>query len=197
MISGYEAFTIYQSIKLHFTSANYDYFKYSGKSKISIESFENRRDKYHFYKLSRRLKSKNELVDFIVANFVMNENTWVGNLLEEQSDIHYRQRQRVIQSLSYVFENDLRRIFDGVDDPNDVLQSENGDYPKLLTLAVRKEIEIETLCILNRMLNFFPMWERKITDTVRWPLFKMKVLKYTPFLPKDDTKYKMMIKKVI
>ncbi len=49
MISGYEAFGLYQALKLHFTTDSYDYFKYGGKTNISVTEFENRKDNYHFY----------------------------------------------------------------------------------------------------------------------------------------------------
>lgn len=196
-ITGYEAFVLYQSIKLHFTTDSYDFFKYGGKSRISIDAFENRKDKYHFYKLSRRLTNRDDLIMFLVANFVNNDNIWIGDLLTEESETIYRQRQRVIQSLSYIYENDCRKIFDGVDKPNDILQSEDGDYPKLLTMALRKEIEIETLCLLNKILNFMPVWSNKITDTIRWPTYQRKVEKYAAFIQADTVKYKLILKKVI
>jgi hypothetical protein len=113
-ITGYEAFVLYQSIKLHFTTDSYDFFKYGGKSRISIDAFENRKDKYHFYKLSRRLTNRDDLIMFLVANFVNNDNIWIGDLLTEESETIYRQRLRVIQGLSYIYENDCRKIFDGV-----------------------------------------------------------------------------------
>ena len=86
MITGYEAFGIFQALKLHFTSDSYDFFKYHGKSKISVEAFELRKDKYHFYKLSRRLPNREELILFIVANLLHNDNLWVGDLLTEESE---------------------------------------------------------------------------------------------------------------
>lgn len=196
-MTGYETFGLYQSLKLHFTTDSYDYFKYGGKSKISVDAFENRKDKYYFYKLSRRLQSKDEMVNFIVAQFVNDENVWVGNMLEEQSDTIYRQRQKVIQSLGYTFENDCRSLFDGLDNPNAILQSESGDYPALLTKSLRKEIEIESLCILNRLLNFVPMWTNKIADTIRWPEYRRKILKYSPFIEFDETKFKLILKRIL
>lgn len=197
MITGYEAFGLYQAIKLHFTTDSYDFFKYGGKSRISVDAFDNRKDKYYFHKLSRRLSNRDDLIMFLVANFIEDDKCWVGNLLSEESETIYRQRQRVLQSMSYIFENDCRKIFDGVSNPNAVLQSESGDYPELLKRALRKEIEIESLIIMNSILGFFPMWNRKISDTVRWPEFYRKVTKYAAFLPKDVVKYKLIMKKVL
>jgi hypothetical protein len=197
MITGYESFSLYQALKLHFTTKSYDFFKYGGKSKISVEAFENRKDKYYFYKLSRRLQTKEELIDFLVANFVHDENCWVGNLLDEQSESVYRQRQKVMQSLSYTFQNDCEKIFQNVSNPNEILQSDDGDYPKLLINALQKNISIETLCILNDILNFIPMWDKKISDTIRWPDYKRKIQKYSPFLQYDKTKFKFLLKRVV
>jgi hypothetical protein len=196
-MTGYETFSFYQSIKLHFTSPTYDFFKYGGKIKISVDAFENRKDKYYFYKLSRRLQSKDELVEFLVANFIHDENCWVGNLLDDQSENIYRERQKVKQSLAYKFQNDCEKIFKEISNPNEVLQSIDGDYPKLLTMTLQKQIEIETFCILNDILKFIPMWDKKISDTIRWPDFKRKVLKYSKFLKYDQTKFKIILKKVI
>ena len=196
MMTGYEAFSIYNGLKLHFTQKSYDYLKYNGKSNISVVTFENRKDKFHFYKLSRKHQIKDDYINFLVANLLEDSKVWVGTLLSEECDIIYRQRQKVIQSMSYTFENECRDLFSDYKNPNDVLVT-NGDYPVLLTKALRKEISPETLIILNRILNFLPMWNKKITDTIRWPDYEMKLTKYASFLMLDDVKYKLILKKVI
>ena len=195
-MTGYEAFGIYQALKLHFTTDSYDFFKYNGKTNVSVTAFENRKDKYHFYKLSRKYTNKEDLINFIVANLVEDETAWVGNLLTEEADNNFRKRQKVIQSLSYTFENDCKDLFDDCKEPNELL-STNGDYPILLTKTLQKDIQIETLCLLNQILNFLPMWNKKITDTIRWPEYRRKLLKYASFLPKDSVKYKLILRKII
>ncbi len=44
-MTGYETFALYNSLKLHFSKESFDFFKYGGKSKISVNAFENRKDK--------------------------------------------------------------------------------------------------------------------------------------------------------
>ncbi len=195
-MTGYEAFGIYQALKLHFTTDSYDFFKYNGKTNVSVTAFENRKDKYHFYKLSRKYTNKEDLINFIVANLVEDETAWVGNLLTEEADNNFRKRQKVIQSLSYTFENDCKDLFDDCKEPNELL-STNGDYPILLTKTLQKDIQIENMCLLNQILNFLPMWNKKITDTIRWPEYRRKLLKYASFLPKDSVKYKLILKGLI
>jgi hypothetical protein len=196
MMTGYEAFSIYNGLKLHFTQKSYDYLKYNGKSNVSVVSFENRKDKYFFYKLSRKHPIKDDYINFLVANLLEDSKVWVGTLLGEECEVIYRQRQKVIQSLSYTFENECKNLFSDYKNPNDVLET-NGDYPILLTKALRKEISPETLIILNRILNFLPMWNKRISDTIRWPDYEMKLTKYAVFLMLDDVKYKLILKKVI
>jgi hypothetical protein len=195
-MTGYETFGLYQALKLHFTQESYDFFKYNGKTNISVTTFENRKDKYHFYKLSRRLAQKEDMIDFIVANLVEDEKTWVGSLLMEESEVNYRKHQKVIQSISYTFENDCQKLFDGIKNPNDVLMTD-GDYPVLLKKGLQKSVNIESVCLLNNMLGFVPMWSKKIADTIHWPNYRMKLLKYSAFIPKDDVKYKLILKKVL
>jgi len=195
-MTGYEAFGIYQSLKLHFTQESYDFFKYNGKTNVSVNAFENRKDKYHFYKLSRKYTNKEDLTDFIVANLLVSDRLWVGDLLSEDADVRYKSRQKVIQSLSYVFENDCRTLFEGRN-ANDILKVDDGDYPVLLRKALRHEISIETICLLNKIINFIPKWDKQISDTIRWPDYRKKLVKYASFLPQDIVKYKLLLKKVI
>ena len=196
-MTGYEAFGLYESLKLHFAKDSYDFFKYNGKTNISITAFENRKDKYHFYKLSRKFSNRDELISFIVANLIEKDNLWVGDLLGEEADIRYRNRQKVLQALSYEFTGDLNNLFDEVTDPNDLIRVNGGDYPKLLTKTLQKEIKIETLCIMAKILGFLPMWNKKISDTIRWPELSRKITKYTAFLPQDMIKYQLILKKKI
>jgi len=195
-MTGYEAFGLYESLKLHFSKDSYDFFKYNGKTNISVTSFENRKDKYHFYKLSRKYQTKDEYVNFLVANLFENGKSWAGDLLQEEAHQIYLARQKVIQSMSYTFENECRDIFGEVKNPNEILKT-TGDYPVLLTKTLRKEVSPETLIILNSILGFLPAWESKITDTIRWPDYLLKIKKYTAFLMFDSVKYKLILKKVI
>ena len=66
-----------------------------------------------------------------------------------------------------------------------------------LKKALQKEVEIETICILNSILKFFKTWNQKITDTIRWPEYCRKINKYAPFLKYNDVQYKLILKEII
>lgn len=44
-------------------------------------------------------------------------------------------------------------------------------------------------------MNFVPMWDRKIADTIHYPNVSRKIKKYTPFIQFEPTKYKLILKK--
>jgi hypothetical protein len=188
MMTGYEAFSLFHVLKLHFTSDSYDYFKYNGKCNISIETFERRRDKFHFYKLSRKY-NHDDFRQFVISVLMHNENAWAGTLLEDESNEIHTKRMATIQSLSYTFKNDCAVIGES-GDINSLLKT-TGEYPELLTMALQKVISIETLCILNSFMNFLPMWERKINDDIRWPTVYRKLVKYERFIQFNRELYKI------
>ena len=74
---GYEAFAVFHALKLHFTS-KYDFVKYNGKCNIGKDAFMLRKDKFYFYKLSRKYK-KEELFGYYISNILVNPKLWAGD----------------------------------------------------------------------------------------------------------------------
>jgi hypothetical protein len=189
---GFEAYEMYHGLKLHFTS-NYDYVKYNGKTNVNKNQFMLRKDKFQFYKLSRKYK-RDELFGFYVANMLVNPKIWVGELLTEDADSEYKVWQKTQQSISYVFEQDLHNLFDSVNNPEELLKVVDGQYPLLYTLYTQGKSTKETLIILNEILNFMPMWVKKVDDDIIFPEFIKSCEKYKPFLNYDKVKLKNLLK---
>ncbi len=109
--TGFSAFALYNAIKLHFTSDSYDFFKYGGKTNVSKSNFAVRKDKYSFYKLSRKY-SLQDLRDFYVANFLVKNVSWIGEIANEEGESNYKEWQKRNQSLTYRFKEDIMYILD-------------------------------------------------------------------------------------
>lgn len=99
--------------------------------------------------------------------------------------------------MTYIFENDIIYLLSNGASPNEMLEVKPNSYPILMNLVQLKQVSLETLIILNEMLNFFPMWDKKIDDDIIWPDFKMKCEKYAPFLRYDPAKFKKILKEKI
>jgi len=193
--TGFAAFALYNALKTHFTSKSYDFFKYNGKTNVSKDSFMKNKAKYQFYKLSRKY-SLEQLRNFFLANFIYGDSTWVGEMLGPEGDKAYSKWQKTNQSLTYVFENDIIRLV-GNDAPDQMLIVNDGQHPKLLREVMSGTIAIETMVILNDIMNFFPMWNRKISDDIIWPNWRLKCEKYAPFVTYDKVKFKNILKEIV
>ena len=196
--SGFAAFAMWNALKLHFTSDSYDYFKYNGKTNVSKQTFSTRKDKYQFYKLSRKY-SLNELKDFYVATFLVDNNHWVGDLLTPQGEENYRKWQKVQQALTYTFENDIIYLLDkyGIKG-EEIFRVDQGNFPKLLEEVMRGDVHLETLILLNNNTGFLEQhWVPRIKDDIIWPEWLRKVVKYTPFLHYDKNKVKQILKEKV
>ena len=68
-VTPFDCYKSYLGLKNHFTKQKYDYHRYGGKSRASLDSFYKRRDRFFFEKLSRQ-KDDSEVIEFFVSNFV-------------------------------------------------------------------------------------------------------------------------------
>ena len=191
--TGFAAYALWNSLKLHFTSDSYDYIKYNGKTNVSKQSFTTRKDKYQFYKLSRKYDLE-ELKNFYIANFIAGNAEWVGNLLQDGEEI-YKKWQKTQQSLTYTFENDIIYLFDTIDgDYDDILKPVNGDWPMIVTSLMKKKVTLESVCILVELVGCMPKWEKQITEDILWPPIHRMIKKYTPFIQYDKDKFMKLLK---
>ncbi len=194
--NGFSAFALYNAIRLHFTSDSYDFFKYNGKTNVSKSSFSSRKDKYTFYKLSRKYNLE-DLKYFYISNFLEKNVNWVGDITGPDGEETYKEWQSRYQSLTYNFEQDIISVLEKGESLDSMFKVTDGQYPLLLNEVMQRNITIETFVILNDLLNFFPMWAKKINDTIIWPNIKRKCEKYTPFLNYDKVKFKNIVKQSV
>lgn len=183
MMSPFEAYRTYLALKQHFTQKGYDYFKYNGKVNVRADNFDTRKDKYQFYKLSKH----KDPINFLVANFISGDVRWVGDLLSDEAEAEYSNWLKRQQSITYNFTNDLNKLLTNFEDN---LIVKDGQHPYLLKQFRRGDVAIETMVILNDLVNFFPYWDKSIDDTVLWPDLRMRVVKYKPFVQYDENKCK-------
>ena len=195
-MNGYNLHCMYQAIKLHFSTENYNFFHYDGKTRVSIESFEKRKDKYLFHRLARKYRDE-EMVSFLVANFVHSDSNWTKSLLEEEAESTFRDWKRTTDSMSKVYTEDLQRVCPDPKEFNDLFKVEDGQFPKLLIALMQKEVTLETMVILNNIFDFVKIWDKKISDDIVYPKVSRKIRKYGAFLNVDVNKYKLLTKKTL
>ena len=194
-VTPFETYQTYLSMKSHFTNPKYDFIKYGGKSRATITSFNKRKDKYWFEKTSRKY-SDQEVIDFLLSNFVNAtnpQNLWIGEIINsgERTYAEWKMRQ---QSLTYMFkeqsenllsENDLSKVF-----------SCSKGHPLLLKKYLGGEVSLETLSILEKIFSFQKNFDKKLKDPV-WETVSMKLKKYLPFLNINVFQFKKVLREII
>jgi len=187
MAEAFEAYKKYLALKSHFTNPKYDYFKYQGHVKVTPATFETRKDKYFFYKLS---KQKN-LEQYLVASFVdLGPSQWIGDLMENMK-VHntYAKWLKRQESLSYQYQNELTKLDDNYNKNFEVI---DGQHPTLLRLYLQKDVCIETVIILDSITPFIKYWSKNIDDRVVWPEVRSKIDKYKPFVRFNNEKCRQL-----
>ena len=190
-MSGIEVYKMYLSLKLHFTTDSFDYFKYGNAAKASQQSFDSRRDKFFFVKLSRTFK-EDELREFFVANMIVEDKVDPATLVREGAK-NYQEYLKRKQSLAYNFKQDVNTLYE---DSHffDKLFIIDGMHPPLLKAHLGGRISIETLVIFNKIFNYVENFNKIIKEEIVWKPIRNRVLKYEPFISIDKGKYKSIIK---
>jgi len=192
----FDAYRCYLSMKNHFTKDKYDYHKYRGKSRATVQSFYKRKDRFWFEKLARN-KSDQEVVEFFVSNFITCTDPgklWIGEMIKE-GEGRYTEWKKRNQSLSYVFKEETESVFsDGNFDS--MFAMDGTRHPQILKEYLRKNISIETLVILDKILGFRENFDSHLKDPV-WETVSMRIKKYSPFLNIDVQRYKQILKRVV
>ena len=186
-MSQESAFAVYQmflALKQHFASGNYDYFKYHGKIKTNMGSFQLRKDR-HFYEKISRTYSPDELVDFFVSNLINNSDIWIGELTRnKECDQVYLSWKERKQQLVYFFKNDIQGIakenFDGL------FVGNSNEHPELLNLYTEGTIALETLIGIDLVVECFKDWNGFLSDDIIWQDLFHLCSCYRPFLDYND-----------
>ena len=173
----------------------YDFFKYGGKSRATVSSFNKRKDKYWFEKTSRKYPDK-DIVDFLVSNFVTANNPsslWIGEIINS-GERTYSEWSRKQQSLSYIFKEQITHLFEEYD-LDELFDCANG-HPPILKQYLGEHIDLETVVILEKVFGFCSQFDKKLTDPV-WETVSMKIKKYAPFINIDVLQYKKVLRDVV
>ena len=195
-VTPYEVYQKYLSLKQHFNKKDYDYFKFQGRVRANESSFEKRKDKHHFIRLSKIYKDE-ELTKFFVSNFVVSKDLWVGNATSAEGRQNYIAWKAKIQSLPYVFENEIEVMFDENENFNDIFNVEDGQHPPIVRHVFGNEISLETFVILDSILKFTSKFNENIEETVIWPELYSMINNYAPFVVVNKQKYVDILKKQV
>ncbi len=146
-ISPLEAYSIYMTVKLHFSGKmDAPRYNFSGV-RISVDQLKARKDFYFFSKFASKFE-RSDFILFVVANFLSGE-TWIGNMADEPKF----ELERFLQAAEYNLAEELKslKLSGGL---GELFECDHNGLPKCVAEFNSGNISILSLAAINSVLNF-------------------------------------------
>ena len=140
-----DVYLMYCALKAHF-KGDYDYHRFSGQTKVSRDSFWKRKDRFFFVKVSRK-KDDGEVLNYFVSNFIKDRAGYIANFNEQNYEEWLQKRKMFYQ----IFSQELQPF---VKNFNPLFESKDGQHPLLLKEYLGKRISLETMIVLDDLVEF-------------------------------------------
>ena len=198
IMEPFEVYRYYLALRLHFTTDKYDVVKQQGKVRASKQAFFKRQDLMSIRRVAENY-SDEEIVNFLVANFVSGDR-W-GGVFDIDAKERYMLWKKRIESMAYTFEKEITKITRQAEKLNisfyDMFISLNSQHPYIIKMYLRNDISIETLVVLDKLLQFTVSLDQDLSNDLVWPDISRIIKKYTPFLVFKKEKYDGILRRAI
>lgn len=190
-ISALQAYEMYLAIKAHFSS-DYDFFKYKGRIKSSVLTYEKFATKNYYSvicKLANKYESK-ELLSYFISNMLVNNGQYIFEVDSEGKRI-YTDYLRRKDSRQYIFKQDISRVCNELEKLHKdcfwrSIDIVDAQHPLLFRMFVGSYLSPETMCILYQINDYISYWDKSIDDTLIYPQVSFQIKKLSPFIKIKD-----------
>ena len=143
-----------------------------------------------------RQKSDDEIKYYFLSNFVSSDpqKLWIKEIIAN-GECNFTKWRKKFESLRYSFEQEIRDVFEGKNFDSFFI-SEKNRHPQIVRYYFSNKISIETLIIMDKILHFREVFDKKINDPV-WETVSFLMKKYEPFINIDVLKYRQILKKIV
>ena len=177
----FEVFRIYLSLKLHFTTKDYDITQTKGAVRGKKETFLKRKDLTSIRKLARDY-TKEQIIDILVANFSQGDR-W-GGIFDSSCLETYKKWLTNKRKMLYNFNNDLDLILTRMEKEEIKSAISEGTHPLIFRMYMGREISLDSMVMIEKLRPFV---EEYYDDFVLQDICLL-ILKYKPFIKFDKDK---------
>ena len=175
---GYECYQLYLALQRHF-STTYDFHKYNGKVKASVDSYKSRNDMFAFEKMAKIVKQEDR-VDFFVSHFLKDPKCWIKNM----SKPTYEEYKERIKNFPIRFKEDLQYISHS--NPKQLF-SVTKDIPEIHKLCLNRTLSLETLVAIDKFFPFIDKHKKEVSVPIVFPDHIDRLINYRPFFENKVT----------
>jgi hypothetical protein len=185
-----DVYLMYCAMKAHFGKGDYDFVTYKGKTRIKRDTFYRRKDRSFFVRVSRKYKTEQEIQNYFVSNFIKDKKGYIANFNDENYESWKLKRQGFFD----LFDVEMKPLVDAFED---LFTVTNGQHPKLMREFLGGRVSLETIIILDELVNFGPDWNKQLEDDIIWIDLRNLMNNYKRFLTIDQEQYKIRLLKLI
>jgi len=185
-----DTYLMYCAMKAHFGKTDYDFVTYHGKTRIKRDSFYKRKDRGFFVKISRKYKTEENVKNYFVSNFIKDSKGYVSNFSDENYEEWKDKRANFYNQFTL-------EIGPFVKNFNPIFFIKDDEHPILLKEYLGKRVSLETLIILDELVEFTKTWNKKLSEDYIWQDIKKLMNNYKRFLTLDKNKYKIQLLNLI
>lgn len=195
-VSGYECYKANLAIVQHFKSAKFDFFNGS-RIKFSEERYNDRPDHVFYEKLAEEYP-KGDLLRFLAVNIIRG-----CTHISQYCGVAFKEWESLMGGMDYYFEQDLKKMVDIANSNGasfkDLFKSANGGMPLALQMSNGGHIREETICLIDSVCegNIIKHMDDQVTDMFVYPPIRMRIVKYTPWIPHNKKETLEILKKYI
>ena len=185
-----DIYIMYCAMKAHFSKRDYDFHKYGGKTKVSRDSFYKRKDRFFFVKLSKKYKTKTEIMHYYVSNFIKDKRGYIANFNDENYKSWLLKRDNF-------YEQFLIEMRPFIKEFEPLFEVKNENHPKLLKEFLGGRVSLETIIILDELVKYGKKWDEQLKGDIIWIDLKKLMENYKGFLTINKNLYKIKLLKLI
>ena len=185
-----DVYLMYCAMKAHFGKGDYDFVTYKGKTRIKRDTFYKRKDRSFFVRVSRKYKTEQEIQNYFVSNFIKDKKGYIANFSNENYESWKLKRQGFFD----LFDVEMKPLVEAFED---LFTVTNGQHPKLMREFLGGRVSLETIIILDELVNFGPDWNKQLEDDIIWIDLRNLMNNYKRFLTIDQEQYKIRLLKLI
>ena len=131
--------------------------------------------------MARKYKTKEEIENYLVANYITVKGGWVGKYEDE----YYTDWKKRTESLTHTFKNDIEPYTNRFEE----LFKWEDTHPLLLREYLGKRVSLETMIILDELVQYQKNWQ----DDLIWTDIKNLMNSYKKFLTIDKKRCRMAL----
>ena len=190
MMEPIDVYIMYCAMKAHFSKTDYDFIKYGGKTKVSRDSFYKRKDRHFFVKLSKKYKTKTEIMHYYVSNFIKDKRGYIANFSDENYKSWLLKRDGFFEQFTIEMQPYIKNF-------EPLFQVKDNNHPKLLKEFLGSRLSLETMIILDDLVEYGKKWDKQLEGDIVWIDLKKLMKNYKGFLTINKNKYRMKLLKLI